>query len=117
MKKFSQEYINKGDAKKAAVEAGVPTKSAAKIGADWLALPHVQRYINEEIDKSAEKAKVTRDWVMDEAVKILRNTVRPDIKIQALALLDKLLSKKEGEGGDDRAPQIHIHSDGGLTIL
>lgn len=117
MRKAAQVWINTRNPKKAGLDAGLPQKSAKNVVEGWLKLPEVVQYINEEIDKSAIKTKVTRDWIMDEAVKVLRGTTRDDIKLQALSLLDKLQTKIETEGDEANRPTIQIISDGDLTIL
>ena len=69
------------------------------------------------MEKSAERAQVTRDFVIDEVVKILRNTVNPVVKLQCTEQLRKLVLWRDSDGSSERTPEIHIHSDGGLTIL
>ena len=117
MKKFGQEWINKRDTKKAAILAGVPVKSAKKIGDDWIKLPQMVRFINSEIDASAIKTKVTREWILEQTVKVYQFSARDEVKLQALNLLDRIQTKIDEQGLDENRPTIQIVSEGGLTIL
>ena len=116
-KKFGQEYINKGDETKAALAAGVDKKFAKKIGKDWIENPDVRKYINDEIEKSAIKAKVTRDWIINEAQKVYNASFKTPDKVAALTLIDKLLTKIDEGSESHNAPQVNILCDGDLTIL
>ena len=116
-KKFSQELINKGNPAKAAIAAGVDKKFAKKIGEDWASSPEIIEFTNKEIEKSADKAKITRDWIINEAKKVLNTSYKAPDKIAALTLLDKLLSKTEERAENNIAPILQIVTNGDLNIL
>lgn len=123
-KKFGQEYINKRanfQGEKllimSAISAGIPKEFAKKIGTEWIDLPEMQEYINEEIDKTIEKTKLTRDWIVEETKKVLATSYKAVDKISCLTLLDKLLTKIDNGGEGSLAPQINIMSDGDINIL
>jgi hypothetical protein len=116
-KQFGQEFINKRDTYKAAIIAGVAKEYAKKIGEQWIEDPEVVEFINSEIEKSAEKTKITRDWIINETKKVLQTSYKPVDKISALNLLDKLLTKVEIGADEVNSPQVVIISDGDLHIL
>jgi len=116
-KKFGQELINKSNSTKAAIAAGVDKKFAKKIGDEWSSNPEIIEYVNKEIDKSADKAKINRDWIINETKKVLATSYKAPDKIAALTLLDKLLSKTEERAENNVAPILQIITEGDLNIL
>ncbi len=115
--KFAQSYINKRDVKEAALAAGIDKKFASKIGEDWIKLPEVIEYCNQEIDKSIEKVKITREWVMQEAKKVYLMSPKDTDKLSALSLIDKLITKVDDEGDISSNPKVVIVSNDDLKIL
>jgi len=119
-KLFVQNWINTRDEKEAAARAGVDKKVAARVGRSWLKDPDIRRSIDDEIDKSAHKTKLSRDWVMKQAEKLFHRCTgdvipdgakkMADMKnaLGALQLIDKMLVKLE-EGGDGDKPAATIN--------
>lgn len=122
--KFVQEYINKRNGPLAAEKAGVDKRVAGRVAGSWLKDPAIINAINEEIDKSAEKTKLSRDWVLKETKKVYDKAVgngaidpakvRFDLKnaLTALSLIDSLLMKIEMKDETGKpAAQINIITD------
>lgn len=118
MKKFGQEWINKRDESKAAVAAGVDKKFAKKIGKDWLALPEVRKYIDDEIEKTIEQVAINRVWILNEAKKTYFGAFTTTDKVSSLTLMDKLVTKLDEEKDDkETAPLFSLVCKGDVTIL
>lgn len=122
--KFVQEYINTRDRALAAVRAGVDKRVALRVANSWLKDPDIVRYMNEEIEKSAEKTKLSRDWVLKETKKVYDRAVgngaidpekvRVDLKnaLTALSMIDTILQKIEMKDDTGKpAAQINIIMD------
>lgn len=71
-KKFADEYIETGNATKAAIEAGYAKKTAREIGKENLTKPYIKSYID------AQMQKLEDDKIMkaDEALKLITAIAR-----------------------------------------
>ena len=124
MRKYAQELINKKAVSPnkapelAAIAAGVAPKFAKKIGESWLEDAEVIVYINAEIEKTIEKTKITREWVLEEARKTLNTAIKPPDRIAAIRLINDILTQVGKDGSsDDAQPVVHIYTDKEINIL
>jgi hypothetical protein len=124
MRKYAQELINKKAVNPnkapelAAIAAGVAPKFAKKVGEDWLENAEVIAYINAEIEKTIERVKITRDFVLEEARKTLNVSVKVPDRIAALRLINDILTQVGKDGGaEDAQPSINIYTDKEINIL
>lgn len=112
-KLFVQNYINTRDMTNSAIKAGIDKKVALRVAKAWLRDDDILKSINEEIDKTAEKVKLTREWVLKETHKVYTKCTGEKFNakssIDALKLIDQLLTKEEGmEDLSKPAAQINI---------
>lgn len=113
MKIFAQKWINTKDEYKSALFAGVPKEFASKLSKDWLANKEVQEYINQEIERTIEKVKLTRDWVVKEAIKTYQISEKIPDKKDMLRLLNDLCTKlEEKDGSEEASAKIIINTNG-----
>lgn len=68
--KFCNEYLIDLNATQAAIRAGYSEKTAAVIAAENLTKPNISQYIQEARQKSAEKAEISREKVINEYAKL-----------------------------------------------
>jgi phage terminase small subunit len=68
--KFCNEYLIDLNATQAAIRAGYSPKTAQVIGAENLTKPIISGYIQEQRHKSAEKAEISREKVINEYAKL-----------------------------------------------
>ncbi|MCF4151765.1 terminase small subunit [Dethiosulfovibrio sp. F2B] len=107
-KAFVSEYLVDLNATAAAIRAGYSERSARKIGANLLTLPHIQAAIQEAMTERRERVEVTQDYVLTrlKAEAELKGKGASHVgRIRALELLGKHLgmfvdrSKIDVEGG------------------
>jgi phage terminase small subunit len=68
--KFCNEYLIDLNATQAAIRAGYSPKTATVIGAQNLTKLNISEYIQEQRKKTAEKAEITRDKIVNEYAKL-----------------------------------------------
>lgn len=70
-KRFADEYILTGNARKSAIEAGYSEKTASEIGYENLRKPHILKYIEEKLKNHEIDVKLRQKQVLDYAVRVL----------------------------------------------
>ena len=68
--KFCNEYLIDLNATQAAIRAGYSSKTANRIATENLSKPVISQYIQEQRQKTAEKAEITRDKIVNEYAKL-----------------------------------------------
>jgi phage terminase small subunit len=111
-RKFVQEYINIRNETTSAIKAGINKKLASRVGKAWLKRPDIIEAINKEIDKSADTAKITRDWCLKQAKKLYDSCERVENFRECrenIKLISDLLTKIDESGGTDKTlAQVNI---------
>lgn len=74
-KMFCREYLKDLNATQAAVRAGYSEKSANRIGAENLTKPYLSEYIQEIMNKRAEKVEISAEEVLNDIL-ATRNTCK-----------------------------------------
>jgi phage terminase small subunit len=79
--KFCNEYLIDLNATQAAIRAGYSQKTAQVIGAENLTKPIISQYIQKQRQKTAEKAEITRDKIVNEYAKLAFFDIRKVLTI------------------------------------
>ena len=79
--KFCNEYLIDLNATQAAIRAGYSHKTANRIAAENLSKPVIASYIQQQRQKTAEKAEITRDKIVNEYAKLAFFDIRKVLTI------------------------------------
>ena len=69
-KAFCQEYLKDFNGTQSAIRAGYSENSAKEIAYENLTKHHIAQYLQQLIDKRAEKTELSAKWVLDNLVKV-----------------------------------------------
>lgn len=77
-KRFADEYIITGNARKSAIKAGYSEKTASETGYENLKKPHILKYIEKKLENHEIDVKLRQKQVLDYAVRVLNEEETED---------------------------------------
>lgn len=89
---FVAEYAKSGNATRAAQKAGYSPKTAYSQGSELLKKPEIKKAIQEKRELAIQNIDVTKDWWLQEVVRIAKSSGSDTAKIKSLELIGKHLN-------------------------